>query len=102
MSGERRKRTTMKERVQETFGPGGEGLQEPPDRRGKVIEALVAFVLGTGFWRLVVSDNWVTSVVFGVLLAALLFSYGLFRSRMVEKAAGRAGGDPPRKRRPRD
>lgn len=95
MSRERRKQA-MKDRVHDTFGPAGE--LPPADRIGRILEALVAFALGTGFWRLVVSDSWVISAVFGVLLAALLFSYGLFRSRMAEKA----GDDgPPRKRRPR-
>lgn len=99
MSRERRKRA-MKDRVHDTFGPAGEPLP-PADRTGKILEVLVAFALGTGFWRLVVSDSWAMSAVFGLLLAALLFSYGLFRSRMAEKASGNADGDSPRKRRPR-
>lgn len=94
MSRERRKQV-MRDRVRETFGPAGEPLP-PTDRTGKILEAVVAFVLGTGFWRLVVSDSWVISVVFGLLLAALLFSYGLFRSRMAEKAADDADRRPPR------
>lgn len=82
-----RRRQGIRDRVQETFGPGH---QPPPaDRTGKIIEALVAFVLGTGFWRLVVSDSWVVSIVFGALLAALLFSYGLFRARLEERAEHR-------------
>jgi len=97
MSRERRK-LAMKDRVQQTFG-GASGELPPPDRTSQVLEALVAFALGTGFWRLVVSDSWVTSAVFGVLLAALLFSYGLFRRRLVEKA--KDGGRPPRGRGPR-
>lgn len=96
MSRQRRKQA-MRDRVQETFGPAGEPLP-PADRTGRILEALVAFVLGTAFWRLVVSDSWVVSVVFGVLLAALLFSYGLFRGRMAEKAAGDATDRPPRDR----
>ena len=94
MSRERRKQV-MRDRVRDTFGPAGEPLP-PADRTGKILEAVVAFVLGTGFWRLVVSDSWVISVVFGLLLAALLFSYGLFRSRMAEKAADDADRRPPR------
>ena len=92
MSRERRKRA-MQERIQGTFGAAGDELP-PPDRTSQILEAIVAFALGTGFWRLVVSDSWVTSAVFGVLLAALLFSYGLFRRRMVEKA--KDAGRPPR------
>lgn len=94
MSRERRKQQ-MRDRVRDTFGPAGEPLP-PADRTGKILEALVAFVLGTGFWRLVVSDSWVISVVFGLLLAALLFSYGLFRTRMAEKAEDDAGRRPRR------
>jgi high-affinity Fe2+/Pb2+ permease len=96
MSRERRKQE-MRDRVRDTFGPAGEPLP-PADRTGQVLEAIVAFALGTGFWRLLISDSWVVSAVFGVLLAALLFSYGLFRSRMAEKAAERSD-DPPRRRR---
>jgi hypothetical protein len=96
MSRERRK-VAMKDRVHETFGNAGDELP-PPDRASQVLEAIVAFALGTGFWRLVVSDSWVTSAVFGALLAAVLFSYGLFRRRMVEKATQDLG----RSRRDRD
>lgn len=85
MSRERRKQQ-MRDRVRDTFGPAGEPLP-PADRTGQILEALVAFLIGAGFWRLVVSDSWVISAVFGLLLAALLFSYGLFRSRMAEKAS---------------
>jgi hypothetical protein len=82
----------MRERVQQTFErEGGDGPPPPPDAVGVVLEALVAFVLGTGFWRLVVSDSWVASAVFGVLLAGVLFAYGLFRRRAVERS-----GRPPR------
>lgn len=94
MSRERRK-ATMKDRVHETFGSAGDELP-PPDRTTRILEAVVAFALGTGFWRLVVSDSWVTSAIFGVLLAAVLFSYGLFRGRMAEKA--KDDGRPPRDR----
>lgn len=94
MSRERRKQV-MRDRVRDTFGPAGEPLP-PADRTGKTLEAVVAFVLGTGFWRLVVSDSWVVSAVFGLLLAALLFSYGLFRSRMAEKATDDADRRPRR------
>lgn len=97
MSRERRKRA-IRDQVQDTFGSGGE--LPPADRTGRILEALVAFVLGTGFWRLVVSDSWVTSAVFGVVLAALLLSYSLFRSRVAEKGAGPADGDPPHRHRP--
>lgn len=90
----------MKDRIQDTFGGSGEELP-PPDRTGKIVEAIVAFLLGTGFWRLVVSDSWVTSAVFGLLLAGLLFSYGLFKHRLEEKAATGGDGKPPRDRRPR-
>ncbi len=84
----------MRDQIQGAFaGPDGE--LPTPDRTGKLIEALVAFVLGTGFWRLIVSDSWVVSAVFGLLLAALLFSYGLFRSRLTADASD----DPPRRRR---
>lgn len=96
MSRERRKRA-MKDRVHDTFGNAGEPLP-PADRTSQILEALVAFVLGAGFWRLVISDSWATSAVFGLLLAALLFSYGLFRARMAEKAAGDERGGRPRGR----
>lgn len=85
----------MKDRVHETFGSAGEELP-PPDRTSQILEAIVAFALGTGFWRLVVSESWVTSAVFGVLLAALLFGYGVLRRRMVEKA--KDADRPPRDR----
>lgn len=99
MSRERRKQA-LRDRVHDTFGPAGEPLP-PSDRTGQVLEAVVAFALGTGFWRLLISDSWAVSAVFGVLLAALLFSYGLFRSRMAEKAAGDRDADPPGGRRRR-
>jgi hypothetical protein len=84
----------MRERVQQTFDPaGGDGPPPPTDTAGVVLEALVAFVLGAGFWRLVVSDSWVASAVFGLLLAGVLFAYGLFRRRAVERSGD---GRPPR------
>ena len=86
----KRRRQAMRERMQETFGAPGDELPLP-DRTGRILEALVAFVLGTGFWRLVVSDSWIVSAVFGLLLAALLFSYALLRGRLTDDA----DGDPP-------
>jgi hypothetical protein len=90
----RNKRPTIRERVQETFNVEN-GEAPPPDTTGRVIEALVAFVLGAGFWRLVVTDSWVACVVFGVLLAGVLFAYGLFRRRLVEDR--RPGHDDDRR-----
>ncbi len=92
-SRERRKQA-LGDRVRDTFGPAGEPLP-PPDRTGKLLEAIVALVLGTAFWRLLISDSWVASVVFGVLLAVVLFGYGLLRSRIAEKATD---DEPPRGR----
>ncbi len=92
----KRRRRGIREQIQESFGDVGD---EPPtpDGAGKVLEAFVALLIGTGFWRLVVSDSWVVSVVFGVLLAALLYSYGLFRARMVERSREGGGNDPRRR-----
>jgi pilus assembly protein TadC len=90
-----RKRRSIREQVQETFNVEN-GEVPPPDTTGRVLETLVAFVLGAGFWRLVVSDSWVASIVFGVLLAAVLFAYGLFRRRLIEDRPGRGDDRPPR------
>jgi hypothetical protein len=92
-----RKRPSIREQVQKTFNVEN-GEAPPPDTTGRVLEAVVAFVLGAGFWRLVVTDSWVASVVFGVLLAAVLFAYGLFRRRLVEdRRPGRDDDRPPRR-----
>jgi len=89
-------RRSMKDRVLETFDPAEGGPPPPADVRGRVLEAVVAFVLGAGLWRLVVTDSWVASAVFGVLLAGVLFAYGLLRQRLAEdaKAGGRRPGPP--------
>ncbi|WP_157251638.1 hypothetical protein [Patulibacter americanus] len=92
-----RKRPSIREQVQKTFNVEN-GEVPPPDTTGRVLEAVVAFVLGAGFWRLVVTDSWVASIVFGVLLAAVLFAYGLFRRRLVEdRRPGRDDDRPPRR-----
>lgn len=90
------KRPSIRDRVQQTFDVEN-GEVPPPDTTGRVIEALVAFVLGAGFWRLVVTDSWAASAVFGVLLAGVLFAYGLFRRRLSE-AGGRGDDRRPRQR----
>jgi hypothetical protein len=91
-----RKRRSIREQVQETFDVEN-GEVPPPDTTGRVLEAIVAFVLGAGFWRLVVGESWVASIVFGVLLAAVLFAYALFRRRLVEdRRPGRDDDRPPR------
>jgi hypothetical protein len=90
-----RDKASMRERVLETFDPENGGPQPPADAKGRVLEAVVAFVLGAGFWRLIVTDSWVASAVFGVLLAGVLFAYGLLRRRLAEDA-GRDDRRPPR------
>jgi hypothetical protein len=85
---------SMRERVLETFDPEN-GAPPPPDAKGRVLEAVVAFVLGAAFWRLIVTDSWVASAVFGVLLAGVLFAYGLLRRRLAEDA-GPDDRRPPR------
>jgi hypothetical protein len=93
-----RKRPSIRDRVQQTFDVGSGEVPPPPDTTGRVIEAVVAFLLGAGFWRLVVTDSWVASVVFGVLLAAVLFAYGLFRRRLTDdRRPGRDDEPPPRR-----
>lgn len=93
------KRPSIRERVQQTFDVERGDGPPPPDTTGRVIEALVAFVLGAGFWRLVVTDSWVASAVFGALLAALLFAYGLFRRRLTDDGPRDRGDDGPPPRR---
>lgn len=91
------KRPSIRDRVQQTFNLE-DGEAPPPDTTGRVIEALVAFVLGAAFWRVVVTDSWVASIVFGVLLAGVLFAYGLFRRRLTEdRGRGRDDDRPPRR-----
>jgi hypothetical protein len=91
------KRPSIRDRVQQTFDVDT-GEPPPPDTTGRVLEALVAFVLGAGFWRLVVTDSWAASAVFGLLLAAVLFAYGLFRRRLTEdRGPGRDDDRPPRR-----
>lgn len=90
-------RPSIRERVQQTFDVES-GEVPPPDTTGRVLEAVVAFVLGAGFWRLVVTDSWPAAVVFGVLLAAILFAYGLFRRRLTEDRGRDRGDDGPPRR----
>lgn len=86
------RRERIREEVQATFAPDGEGGPPPPSTAGGLLfEALIAFLLVGGAWRLLATDSWVQAVVVGAVVAAVIGAYNVFRRRQLD-----AGGPPPR------
>ncbi|WP_210491878.1 hypothetical protein [Patulibacter sp. SYSU D01012] len=86
------RRERIQAEVRETFAPGPDGGPPPSGPGGLLFEALIAFLLVGGAWRLIATDSWVQAAIVGAVVAAVVTAY----NAVVRPRLG-AAGRPPRR-----